>query len=114
VGDPRVDQPQMKDNLSFLQEACLPTMPWGCVGDQLEEEMNPFTTYWRTRTSLDLQEDPSPLPGDPRVDHHRRLDAVHLKMSEGWRKARVAVYQVFLTCMEIRSTYSDAGGRYNV
>jgi hypothetical protein len=30
------------------------------VGDQLKEEMNPSTTYWRTRPSLDLQEDPPP------------------------------------------------------
>jgi hypothetical protein len=39
--------------------------------------MNPSTTYWRTRTSLDLQEDLSPLPRDPRVDHHRRLNETH-------------------------------------
>jgi hypothetical protein len=26
---------------------------------------------------MDLQEDPSPLPGDPSVDHHRRLDAAN-------------------------------------
>jgi hypothetical protein len=58
-------------------EARLPTIPWGPVGDQLEEEMDPSTTYWRTTTSMDLQEDPSPLPGDLRIDHHRRLDAAN-------------------------------------
>jgi hypothetical protein len=67
----------MKKSLSFLQEARLPTIPWGPVGDQLEEEMDPSTTYWRTIISMNLQEDPSPLPGDPRVDHHRRLDAAN-------------------------------------
>jgi hypothetical protein len=67
VGDPKVDQPQMKKRLSFLQEAHLPTIPWGSVGDQLKDKMDPSTTYWRTRTSLDRQEDPSPLPGDPRI-----------------------------------------------
>jgi hypothetical protein len=41
------------------------------------KEMDPSTTYWRTITSMDLQEDPSPLPGDPRIDHHRRLDAAN-------------------------------------
>jgi hypothetical protein len=45
--------------------------------DQLEEEMDPSATYWRTIISMDLQEDPSPLPGDPRIDHHRRLDAAN-------------------------------------
>jgi hypothetical protein len=45
----------MKKNLIFLQEARLPTIPWGPVGDQLEEEMDPSTTYWRTITSMDLQ-----------------------------------------------------------
>jgi hypothetical protein len=39
VGDLRVDQSQMKKTLTFLQDARLPTMPWGSVGDQLEEEM---------------------------------------------------------------------------
>jgi hypothetical protein len=62
-----------RESLSFLQEARLPTIPWGSVGDQLKEEMNPSTTYWRTRTSLDLQEDLSLLPGEARVDRHRRL-----------------------------------------
>jgi hypothetical protein len=33
---------------------------------KFEEEMNPSTNYWRTRPSLDLQE-----------DHHRRLVAAH-------------------------------------
>jgi hypothetical protein len=47
------------------------------VGDQLEEEMNPSTTYWRTITSLDLQEDPFPLSRDPWVDYHHRLDVAH-------------------------------------
>jgi hypothetical protein len=77
VVDPRVDQPQMKKSLSFLQEASLPTIPWGTVGDPLEEEIDPSTTYSWTITSLDHQEDPSSLPGDPRVDHHRRLDAAN-------------------------------------
>jgi hypothetical protein len=38
-------------------------MLWGSVGDQLDEEMNPSTTYWRTRTPLDLQEDHSHYQG---------------------------------------------------
>jgi hypothetical protein len=77
VGDPMVDQPQMKKSLSFLQEIRLLTMPWESVGNQLEEEINISTTHWRTRLSLDLQEDWFPLQGDPRVYHHGHLDAAH-------------------------------------
>jgi hypothetical protein len=77
VGDPRVDRPQMKKSLTFLHEALLPTILWRSVGDQPKEEMNPSTTYWRTRTSFNLQEDRSSLPGDLRVEHNRRLAAAY-------------------------------------
>ena len=50
----------MKKSLSFLLEARPLIMLWGSVGDQLEGEMNQSTTYRRTKTSLDLLEDPSP------------------------------------------------------
>ena len=51
VGDPRVDQPQMKKNLSFLQEARLPTIPWGPVGDQLDAANQVWQgPYWAVRT----------------------------------------------------------------
>jgi hypothetical protein len=76
VGDPRVDQSTMKKSLGFLHEARPPTIPWGSVGNRLEE-MDLSTSHWRTKPSVDLQEDPSPLLGDPRVDHHRRLVTAH-------------------------------------
>jgi hypothetical protein len=69
VGDPRVDQLQMKKKPQLSSRS--PTILPGSVGDQPKEKMNPSTTYWRTRPSLDLQ-DLSLPPGDPRVDHYRR------------------------------------------
>jgi hypothetical protein len=76
-GDPWVEQSQMTKILSFLPEARLPTIPRGSVDDQLEEEMDQSTTYWKTRPPLDVYEGPSPLLGGPMVDHHRRLVAAH-------------------------------------
>jgi hypothetical protein len=104
VGDPRVDQPQMKKILSFLQEARPPTIPWGSVDDQLEDEMNPSTTYWRARTSLDPQEDHSPIPGDLRVDPHRRLDATH----QVWQGPYLAACTQNLITVQFQITFSRA------
>jgi hypothetical protein len=49
--------------LSFLQKTRLPIIPLGSVADQPKKEMNQSTTYWRTRPSLDLQENPSHSKG---------------------------------------------------
>jgi hypothetical protein len=48
VGDPTVNQPQMKKSLGYLQEARTPTIHWGSVVNYHEDEMNPSTTYLRT------------------------------------------------------------------
>jgi hypothetical protein len=72
----RQDTPPLLSTTS-LQEVCLPTIPWGHVDDQLEEEMDPSTIFWRTIIFMDIQEDPSLLSGDLRVDHHRHLNTAN-------------------------------------
>jgi hypothetical protein len=67
VGDPRVDQPQMKGSLSLS-----PNYTVGICGrSTIGRGDGPIhNLLQRTTPSLDLQEDASLLPANPGVDHH--------------------------------------------
>jgi hypothetical protein len=77
------------------------------VGDPYainSKEINPSTTYRWTKPPLNLQKDPSLLPRDQRVDHHRRLAAAHKAPS--WQFPLKIISQSFSQSVSQSVSYS--------